>query len=154
MPKLNKPVHKRARQKRSLGLSLLEVIIATAILAGSGLALFSIIGMGSKYALRAEKLTYAHHFALSALDEWLASPSPIGTEQSGSFEEAPEWSYRVQSQAQDEPGLCSVTVEIFHAQSTLNAPRTMSTASGEEPVYQLTRWVRVPLITTTGEVES
>jgi Tfp pilus assembly protein PilV len=153
MPKLINPIHKPLRRKRFLGLSLLEVIIATAILAGSGLALFSIIGMGSKYALRAEKLTYAHHFALSALDEWLASPSPIGTEQSGSFEEAPEWSYRVQSQAQDEPGLCSVTVEVFHAQSTLTSPRTISAASSEEPVYRLTRWVRVPQMTTTGEVE-
>jgi len=123
---------------RVRGLSLLEVIIATAILAGSGLALFSIIGMGSKYALRAEELTYAHHFAQSALDEWLAAPTAVGTEQTGTFEEAPEWIYRVESQTLDSPGLCVVTVEVFRSQTL------QSTATTEEPTYRLTRWVRVP----------
>lgn len=119
------------------GLSLLEVIIATAILAGSGLVLFSIIGMGSKYALRAEEITYAHHFAQTVLDEWQASSSAIGTEQTGTLEEAPQWSFRIESQNLDDPGLATVTVEIFHSLDAAGA------SSSEEPIYQLTRWVRI-----------
>lgn len=119
------------------GLSLLEVIIATAILAGSGLVLFSIIGMGSKYALRAEEITYAHHFAQTVLDEWQASPSAIGTEQTGTLEEAPQWSFRIESQNLDDPGLATVTVEIFQSLDAAGA------SSSEEPIYQLTRWVRI-----------
>lgn len=136
----------RTRQRLHRGLSLLEVIIATAILAGSGMVLFSIIGMGSKYALRAEELTYSHHFAQTTLDEWMASQSPVGTEQTGSIEEAPNWSFRVQSQALDEPGLCLVTVEIFKTEGSLNA------SPAETPIYRLVRWVRLPQTTSTQEV--
>jgi hypothetical protein len=134
------------KRNRNSGLSLLEVIIATAILAGSGLALFSIIGMGSKYALRAEELTYAQHFAQSALDEWLTAPTNVGTEQTGTFEEAPQWNYRVESQWLEEPGLCAVTVEIFHSQN----PQRVEAV--EEPIYRFTRWVRVSTANSAGEV--
>jgi len=132
-------------RNRHSGLSLLEVIIATAILAGSGLALFSIIGMGSKYALRAEEATYAQHFAQSALDEWLTAPNSVGTEQSGTFEEAPQWSYRIESQWLEEPGLCAVTVEIFRSRNSQRFE------SADEPIYGLTRWVRVPGENSAGE---
>ncbi len=124
---------------RQRGLSLLEVIIATAILAGSGMVLFSIIGMGSKYAMRAEEITYAHHFAQSVLDEWQAAPSSIGTEQSGTIEEAPDWSYRIESQLLEDQSLCLVQVEI--SRSTPSRPN----ATNSEPIYKLSRWVRVPL---------
>lgn len=137
MPAIVASYAHRSQCNRVRGLSLLEVIIATAILAGSGLALFSIIGLGSKYALRAEELTYAHHFAQSALDEWLAAPTAVGTEQTGTFEEAPEWSYRLESQSLDSPGLCVVTIEVFRSKSP------QGTATTEEPTYRLTRWVRV-----------
>lgn len=130
---------------RHSGLSLLEVIIATAVLAGSGLALFSIIGMGSKYALRAEEATYAQHFAQSVLDEWLTAPTSVGTEQTGTFEEAPHWSYQVESQSLEEPGLCAVTVEIFHSQNSQQFDAAV------EPIYRLTRWVRVPSENSAGE---
>lgn len=130
------PAKKQIRQR---GLSLLEVIIATAILAGSGMVLFSIIGMGSKYAMRAEELTYAHHFAQSVLDEWQAAPSAIGTEQSGTIEETPDWSYRIESQLLEDQSLCLVQVEI--SRSTPSRPNT----TNGEPIYKLSRWVRVPL---------
>ena len=52
--------------------SLLEVIIATAILAGSAMVLFSLIGMGTKYGNRAEQRTVAITQAQSMLDEFIA----------------------------------------------------------------------------------
>lgn len=132
----------------SRGLSLLEVIIATAILAGSGMILFSIIGLGSKYALRAEELTFSHHHAQSILDEWLAQPLAAPGEQSGPIEEAPDWSYRVESKATSDPLLQVVTVEIFHA-SPLSA-LSPSSADSAEPIYRLSRWVRVTEPPATG----
>lgn len=52
--------------------SLLEVIIATAVLAASAMVLTSLIGMGSKYGNRAEERTIALSQAESLLDEFLA----------------------------------------------------------------------------------
>lgn len=139
MPNQPNPIHERSRQRRSRGLSLLEVIIATAILAGSGMVLFSIIGMGSKYALRAEELTYAHHFAQSVLDEWQAAPTAVGTEQTGTLEEAPDWNYRIESQTLEDQSLCLVQVEIFRSRTS------QTNATDGEPIYRLSRWVRVPV---------
>lgn len=52
--------------------SLLEVIIATAILAGSAMVLFSLISLGTKYGNRAEERTIAVSQAQSVLDEFVA----------------------------------------------------------------------------------
>ena len=52
--------------------SLLEVIIATAILAGSAMVLFSLISLGTKYGNRAEEKTIAVSQAQSVLDEFIA----------------------------------------------------------------------------------
>ena len=55
--------------------SLLEVIIATAILAGSAMVLFSLIALGTKYGNRAEVRTIAISQAQSILDEFVAGIS-------------------------------------------------------------------------------
>ncbi|XZE21442.1 type IV pilus modification PilV family protein [Pirellulaceae bacterium SH449] len=54
------------------GLSLLEVMIATGILAGSAIVLSSIIGTGAKFGNRAESRMTAMVQAHSLLDETLA----------------------------------------------------------------------------------
>lgn len=52
--------------------SLLEIIIATAVLAASAMVLSSLIGLGSKFGNRAEERTLAMSQAESLLDEYLA----------------------------------------------------------------------------------
>ncbi len=52
--------------------SLLEIIIATAVLAASAMVLSSLIGLGSKYGNRAEERTIATSQAESLMDECLA----------------------------------------------------------------------------------
>lgn len=54
------------------GLSLLEVMIATGILAGSAIVLSSIIGSGARFGNRAESRVTAMVQAHSVLDETLA----------------------------------------------------------------------------------
>jgi Tfp pilus assembly protein PilV len=54
------------------GLSLLEVMIATGILAGSAIVLSSIIGTGARFGNRAESRITAMVQAHSVLDETLA----------------------------------------------------------------------------------
>ncbi len=52
--------------------SLLEIIIATAVLAASAMVLSSLIGQGSKFGNRAEERTIALSQAESLMDEFLA----------------------------------------------------------------------------------
>ncbi|MBX3422655.1 MAG: type II secretion system protein [Pirellulaceae bacterium] len=54
------------------GFSLLEVIIATAVLAGSAMILVSVVGAGARFGTRAERQTLAYAAAQSVLDEFLA----------------------------------------------------------------------------------
>lgn len=87
----------RARSRG--GFSLMELILATAILAASGAALFGLIGQGSLFARRSQARAETLHLAQSALDEYLAVPDSIPPE--GTFETHPEWAYRIRQEEID-----------------------------------------------------
>ncbi len=140
------------RRNRRGGFSLMEMILATAILAGSGAALFMLIGQASLFGRRAEEQATALHLAQSLLDESVAVPGAV--EDEGSFDQDPRWSYRIEREsiAMSEgavdveggasPGrgptssLVRVTVDVF--------PASMASASGDpdQPTCRLVRWVR------------
>ncbi|MCA9131806.1 MAG: prepilin-type N-terminal cleavage/methylation domain-containing protein [Planctomycetales bacterium] len=65
-------------EARRAGFSLLEVMLATAILAASALVLSSLLGLGAKFGSRAEERTEALAQAQSLLDEFLAMPAGAG----------------------------------------------------------------------------
>lgn len=84
------------------GFSLLEVMIATAILAGSAMVLMSLISMGTKYGGRAEDRITALVQAQSVLDETIARMAfeelreqQSGELSSGDSVSAPRRSYRI-----------------------------------------------------------
>jgi hypothetical protein len=77
----------------------MELILATAILAASGAALFGLIGQGSLFARRSQARAETLHLAQSALDEYLAVPDAIPPE--GTFETHPEWAYRIRQEEID-----------------------------------------------------
>ncbi|MCR9293860.1 MAG: prepilin-type N-terminal cleavage/methylation domain-containing protein, partial [bacterium] len=58
---------------RYAGFSLLEVIIATAILAASSMVLLSLLGLGTKYGNRAEERSLVASQAQSLLEEFLVN---------------------------------------------------------------------------------
>jgi hypothetical protein len=75
----------------------MELILATAILAASGAALFALIGQGAMFGGRADRESESLHLALTVLDEYLAMPAEIDAE--GSFEQYPQWSYRIRQES-------------------------------------------------------
>ena len=79
------------------GFSLLEIIIATAVLAASAMVLISLIGLGAKYGNRAEERTIALSQAESLMDEFLAQlgQTEKQDEQSGILAGPPQRSYRI-----------------------------------------------------------
>lgn len=144
---LNTAAFRSRGEIRRRGLSLLEVIIATAILSGAGFVLFSIIGLGAKYARRAEAITLAHHFAQSLLDEAITQPETIGKDRTETILEAPEWSYRISTDTLEDPALMQITVEVFPTQEA----SIDSSSSGDSPLsYRLTRWIRTPAPISQG----
>jgi type II secretory pathway pseudopilin PulG len=88
--------HRRETNPPRGGFSLLEVILATAVLAGSGAALFALIGQASKLAVRAEQRSEALQIAESVLDEFIAMGSQQQSEMNGVYEANPAWAYQLQ----------------------------------------------------------
>ena len=83
-----------AWMRKRNGFSLMEIILATAILAASGAALLGLIGQASRFALNAEQRTIALMHAETLLGEYLTTPS---MEMEGTVSSAPEWSYRIET---------------------------------------------------------
>ncbi len=79
------------------GFSLLEIIIATAVLASSAMVLISLIGLGVKYGNRAEERAIALSQAESLMDEFLAQLGTVENqdEQSGTLIGPPPRNYRI-----------------------------------------------------------
>jgi Tfp pilus assembly protein PilV len=129
----------------------MEMIIAIAILAASGVALFTLIGQGSLFGRRAEGQSTALQLAQSVMAETLAMPESVESE--GTFEQDPRWAYRIQREALSDGSsfaeaspatstgssstrLIQLTVEVFPA--TAND----QSADARRATARLVRWVR------------
>ena len=80
--------------------SLLEIIIATAVLAASAMVLSSLIGLGSRYGNRAEERTLALSQAESLIDEFLAqldSETDQAKESTGELPGPPPRGFRIRA---------------------------------------------------------
>lgn len=138
--------------------SLLEVIIATAILAGSAIVLISLISLGTKYGNRAEERTITISQAQSVMDEFIAriSNEEIREEFSGILPGTPPRNFRIEVSPFEPAGngganrnqeaangmpaaLYRVTVKLFESNSTIGN-------EDSEPLCQLARLVRRPRI--------
>jgi len=136
--------------------SLLEIIIATAVLAASAMVLSSLIGLGSKYGNRAEERTRAVSQAESLLDEFLANLSNEDEqleESTGELPGPPSRGFRISTipfpiglansnrlgESPNEPGsgLLQVTVEIFETSGS-------SLSGTAQPLVELSRLIRQP----------
>ncbi|TWT80833.1 hypothetical protein CA13_22790 [Planctomycetes bacterium CA13] len=134
------------RRKRRIGFSLMEMIIATAVLAGSGAALFALVGQASQLARRAEERTVALQFAQSVLDEYLAMQTEIESDSEGTFESDPRWNYKVETfdieasktiEASQTPStLKRIVVSIYRADENGG----LSVTDSDSAIVRLVRW--------------
>lgn len=130
------------------GFSLLEVMIATGVLAGSAMVLISLIGMGTKYGQLAEQRVIALATADSLLEELLATGrlDPTSTEITGATSSLNPLGFRIRVAAyrpsggnsvEAIEGLQQITVEIFASELGLGSAEP-------EPLCSLSRIVRLP----------
>lgn len=122
--------------RRRAGLSLLEVLLAIAILGGSLAVLGQLVQIGSRSAVAVRDLTQAQLLCenkLAEISAGVALPEPVVQEQA---EESSEWLYSVETTQVDDLGLLSVTVRVEQDPKLVARPL----------FFSLTRWMVDPAV--------
>lgn len=130
--KKNRGVGKRPPR---CGFSLLEVILATAILAGSSLMLATLISNGANLGSRAQDRVEALLVAQTLIDETLAVRHGEVFQEEQPFSDTSRWSYRLNAESRETVGVIVITAEVYPIDDEGGLPD--STA---EPVIRLVRW--------------
>lgn len=122
------------------GLSLLEVIIALAILVGSAAVLAQLMDMGQRHALRAADMTEAQTLCQNLLNELLAGEMSWESTEAQPVDPFSAWDYSVQIEPLEDGMLSWVSVIVRqHPAEELadaDAPAALE--------FRLTRWVYHP----------
>jgi general secretion pathway protein I len=126
------------------GLSLLEVILAIAILGGALATIGQLIRIGSRNAAAARDLTLAQIHCESTLNEVAAGAIPLAAASDVPLDEYGEWLYTVESAPIDDGGLIELRVTVH--QSPDAAARPVS--------YTLTRWMIDPAVEEAAAAEA
>ena len=143
------PQHKRP------GISLLEVIIATAILAASGIMLMSMFSTGDRHTKRAEERSIAQMLCRSKLDELLADKSSLVAIEAEVDPQFPGWVFGVAMEATQLEGFVKLAVRVTRipgmdtgadldlASKSIEDPSTSMDLNSipEQPTYELIRWI-------------
>jgi prepilin-type N-terminal cleavage/methylation domain-containing protein len=118
------------------GLSLLEVMLAIAILGLALATMGELVRIGTQAAGESRDLTKAQILCEGLMSELAAGVIPLESAEETPLELDPEWTYSVTVGPVDEGGLLGVTVMV---QKVLE--------EGERPVYfTLSRWMIDPLL--------
>ena len=133
------------------GLSLLEVIIATVILAVSATLLVRLIGAGDKNAKRADQRITAQMICQNKMDEIVASIEPFESMESTASPYYPDWYWSVSIEDLYSKNdttvnrLSLVEVGVFFRQSDDGIGNSNQLDSqSEDPIYTLRRVIRTP----------
>lgn len=127
----------RSRTSKSAarrGLSLLEVILAIAILGGALTVIGELIRLGTISASRAEHLSKAQLLADSRMAELAAGVLPLDAVSDSPCEEAPEWTYSVEVSDAERLGLLLIVVTVQQDSALTTKPLSL----------QLSRWMADP----------
>ncbi len=122
------------REARRNGLTLLEVMLALAILGVSIAVVGELIRIGTRSAAQARDLSTAQLMCESKLSEILAGIEPPSASSGGPLDEYGEWSYSVESESTDQEGLLLVRVTV---QQNLDAGQRAAS-------FTIARWMTDP----------
>jgi type II secretion system protein I len=126
------------RRGGRIGLSLLEVILALTILGVSLAVLGELVRLGARAAANARDMTMAQLLCESMMSQVAAQETgPVVVGETG-FPDDPEWSYSVDVQSIDQPGLVQVTVTVQKSTQQNLAWQQANVT------FQLVRWMIDP----------
>ncbi len=142
---LPEPRKKRGpAESRRRGLSLLEVMLAIAILGGCVAVIGELVRIGSRHAEEVRLLTTAQLLCESKIEEIEAGVIPPEAISSAPFETTPDWFYSVTINALDQEELMEVRVTVEQAEATRMQPFT----------FTLVRWMLDPALEESSEIVS
>ncbi len=122
------------RRVRRGAFTLLEIILALTILAGSLAVMGEVVRLAVRNAESARQLTQAELLAASKLAEITAGITLADPVQDVPFELQPEWTYTIAVDLTDDVGLIAVRITVAEAETT-----------GRQPLeYTLVRWMLDP----------
>jgi type II secretory pathway pseudopilin PulG len=131
--KLPPTLRRRQRDPRRprAGLSLLEVLVATVILAGSMVVLMELAAIGRRQVSRIERSSTAQRLCRTKIDEVAAGIVQAQDVDDREFDAEPDWRYSIQTEATATPGLTSVKVTVWHdaGQSGIGAGKSGGAAA-------------------------
>jgi prepilin-type N-terminal cleavage/methylation domain-containing protein len=115
------------------GLTLLEVVLALAILAGSATVLSQLVGLSMRAASNGRDLTQAQLLAESIMSEIAAGITRAETFTETRLPNDPDWLASAYVEPAQQPGMIRLTIVVRRDTLSLRAAR-----------YQLVRWLRDP----------
>jgi prepilin-type N-terminal cleavage/methylation domain-containing protein len=138
------PAHRFAASHKRRGLSLLEVMIAIAILGVSLAAMGGLIRLGTRTAAESRDLTQAQILCEGKMSELAAGLIPPEAVEEAAFEMDPDWTYSVSVAPLETEGLLDVMVTV---QQTAESGDATSS-------FTLRRWMIDPLWEQVEEPET
>ena len=119
--------------RKSTGLSLIEVVLAMAILAGAMVALSQLIGLGLRSAAEARDLARAQILAESVMGEITIGTIPATSNNQMAIDSEPGWLVSITAGTTLQDGVIQVIVVTERQTDRTNAAR-----------FELSRWMRDP----------
>ncbi len=113
-------------QRTRRGLSLLEIILAVAILGGSLVVIGNMYFLGARSAMRARLRSDANILCDAKMAELAAGYIPLSSSGGQPIPENPEWMYSVDIQPSIQRGLLTATVTVQQSDSAAATPITLS----------------------------
>lgn len=101
--------------RRRPGITLLEVLVSTAIFLFSLVAIGQLMNGAADQALEVNQLTKATRLCQSKLNEFIAGVQPVNSGGGGEFDEEPGWNWSAESTTESTAvNLYKVTVTVSH----------------------------------------
>ncbi len=122
------------RRRGRRGFSLLEVLLATAMLIGATVVLMELASIGNRHAASARELTKSQLLCQSKLNEILCGQAPAESVRPTPVEGDPKWVFWIDVTPAEQPGL--VIVEVTTAFQPLERVQRYR--------FRLVRWMRDP----------
>jgi general secretion pathway protein I len=116
-------------QNRRCGMSLLEVILAIAILGGALAVIGQLLRIGSRNAAMARDLTMAQLYCETKVNEILVGsilPEAISDVELDETSAKGEWLYKIETMGTDTPGVIVVTVTVGQNPNVITRPVSYS----------------------------
>ena len=133
------------RSRRRRGFSLLEVLLATALLVGSLVVLSELASIGRIHASVTEDGTTALRICRNKMNEIQAGLEPVASVRQQTVDGEPGWVYSVETDSvRGRTGLVAVRVRVRQEEGELGRPLEFS----------LVRWIRDPKLAAGSQASS